>query len=139
MIVPLGASLGLGMLAAGFLCVLFYRRRVPNANPSPWMGARLGVLSGALGFVLFGVMTLIETTVFRAGSEFRAALVQAVEQAAARNSDPQTQQMLQYMKTPQGLLVVMIMALTAMFFAFLIFSSLGGAVGAAVLRRRSRS
>lgn len=139
MVIPLGASFGLGMLAAGFLCVLFYRRRVPNANPSPWMGARLGAVSGALGFVLFGVLTLLETTLFRAGSEFRSALVQAVEQAAARNHDPQAQQMLQYLKTPQGLVVVMVMGLTAMFFVFLIFSSLGGAVGAAILRRKGRS
>ncbi len=139
MIIPLGASFGLGMLSAGFLCVLFYRRRVPHANPTPWVGARLGMVSGALGFVLFGLLTLIETTLFHAGNDFRLALLQAVEQAAARNSDPQAQQMFQYLKTPQGLLVVMIMALAATFFVFLIFASLGGAVGAAILRRKNRA
>lgn len=139
MITPLGASLGLGMLTAGFLCVLFYRRRVPTANPTPWMGARMGAVSGALGFTFFGFLTLIETRVFRAGNDFRAALVQAVDQAASRNSDPQAQQMFQYLKTPQGLVFVMIMGLSAMFVIFLIFSGLGGAVGAAILRRKNRS
>jgi hypothetical protein len=134
MIIPLGASVGLGMLAAGFLSVLFYRRRVPNANPAPGTGARLGAASGALGFVFFGLLTAL----FRAGSEFRSALGQAVEQAAARNPDPQAQQVFQYLKTPQGLDLVLIMGLIMMLIVFLVISSLGGAIGAAMLRRKDR-
>jgi hypothetical protein len=134
MIIPLGASVGLGMLAAGFLSVLFYRRRVPNANPAPGMGARLGAISGALGFVFFGLLTAL----FRAGGEFRSALGQAVEQAAARNPDPQAQQVFQYLKTPQGLDLVLIMGLIMILIVFLMVSSLGGAIGAAMLRRKDR-
>jgi len=139
MITPLGASFGLGMLASGFLCVLFYRRRVPYANPGPGMGARLGAVSGALAFVLFGVLTLLESAILRAGSEFRSVLLQALDQAASRNTDPQAQQWFQYLKTPPGLIVVMVIGLTSMFFAFLIFSSLGGAIGAAMLRRKDHT
>jgi len=138
MVMPLGASFGLGMLASGFLSVLFYRRRVPGADPRPGMGARLGAASGVLGFAIFGVLSVLEMAFFRSGGELRGALVQAVEQAAARNVDPQAQQMLQYLKTPQGLVVVMILGLIVMFFAFLIFSTLGGVLGAAMLRRRER-
>ena len=134
MIIPLGASVGLGMLAAGFLSVLFYRRRVPNANPGPGMGARLGAVSGALAFVFFGLLTAL----FRAGSEFRSALGQAVEQAAARNSDPQAQQLFEYLKTPQGLDLVLIMGVIMMLIVFLMVSSLGGAIGAAMLHRKDR-
>jgi hypothetical protein len=138
MIIPLGASFGLGMLAAGFLAVLLYRRRVPLANLRAGMGARLGAVSGAIGFGIFGILTAIETMVFHAGGELRAELLKAVEQAAARNSDPQAQQVLQYMKSPEGLAAVMVMGLVAMFFIFVIFSSLGGAVGAAMLHRKDR-
>jgi len=134
MIIPLGASVGLGMLAAGFLSVLFYRRRVPNANPGPGTGARLGAVSGALAFVFFGLLTAL----FRAGSEFRSALGQAVEQAAARNSDPQAQQLFEYLKTPQGLDLVLIMGVIMMLIVFLMVSSLGGAIGAAMLHRKDR-
>jgi hypothetical protein len=134
MIIPLGASVGLGMLAAGFLSVLFYRRRVPNANPGPGTGARLGAVSGALAFAFFGLLTAL----FRAGSEFRSALGQAVEQAAARNSDPQARQLFEYLKTPQGLDLVLIMGVIMMLIVFLMVSSLGGAIGAAMLHRKDR-
>jgi hypothetical protein len=138
MIIPLGASFGLGMLAAGFLSVLFYRRRVPIGNLKPGKGAQLGAVSGALGFVVFGIFTALETTFLHSGAELRAALMQAVEQAATRSPDPQSQQLLQYLKSPPGLTLVMIMGLAVMFFAFLVLSSLGGALGAALLRRKDQ-
>ena len=138
MIIPLGASFGLGMLAAGFLSVLFYRRRVTHADLTSGLGARLGALSGLFGFGIFATLTALETAVFHSGGELRAALMQAVEQAASRNSDPQAQQLLQYLKTPQGLVLVMIMGLMVMFFLFLILSSLGGILGAIALRRKER-
>ncbi len=135
MIIPLGAF-GLGMLAVGALSVLLYRRRNPAANLTPGMGARLGAVSGALGFGIFAILTSVEMLVFRSGGQLRAALLEAVQQSAARSSDPQAQQLLEYLKTPQGLALVMVLGLIVMFVAFLVFSSLGGALGAALLRRK---
>ena len=137
MLIPLG-GLGLGMLAAGVLCVLLYRRRVPAANLTPGMGARLGAVSGTMGFGVFAIFTAIEVLVFHNGGELRAALLQAVQQSATRSSDPQAQQVLDYLKSPPGLALIMALGLMVMFAAFLIFSSLGGAIGAALLRRRNR-
>ena len=137
MIVPFGAF-GLGMLAAGALSVAIYRRRNPAANLTPALGARLGAVSGALGFGIFAILTSVEMVVFRSGGQLRAALLEAVQQSAARSSDPQAQQLLEYLKTPQGLALVMILGLIVMFVAFLVFSSLGGALGAALLRRKER-
>ena len=102
------------------------------------MGARLGAVSGALGFGMFAILTSIEMVVFRSGGELRTALLDAVRQSAARSSDPQAQQMLEYLKTPQGLALVMVLGLLFMFVVFLIFSGLGGAIGAALLRRKER-
>jgi len=135
MIIPLGAF-GLGMLAVGALSVLLYRRRNPAANLTPGMGGRLGAVSGALGFGIFAILTSVEMLVFRSGGQLRAALLEAVQQSAARSSDPQAQQLLEYLKTPQGLALVMVLGLIVMFVAFLVFSSLGGALGAALLRRK---
>jgi hypothetical protein len=137
MLVPLGAF-GLGMLASGALSVILYRRRNPTANLTPGMGARLGAASGALGFGIFAIFTAVEMVVFRAGGQLREALLQAIQQSAARSSDPQAQQVVEYLKTPQGLALVMVLGLIVMFVAFLIFSGLGGAVGAALLRRKER-
>ena len=137
MLIPVGAF-GLGMLASGALAVMFYRRRNPVANVTPGIGARLGALSGALGFGIFAIFTATEMLIFRSGGQLRDALLQAIQQSAARSSDPQAQQMLEYLKTPQGLALMMVLGLIVMGLAFLIFSSLGGALAAALLRRKER-
>ena len=137
MLIPIGAF-GLGMLASGALAVMFYRRRNPVANVTPAMGARLGALSGTLGFGIFAIFTAAEMLIFRSGGQLRDALLQAIQQSAARSSDPQAQQILEYLKSPQGLLLMMVLGLVVMGLAFLIFSSLGGALAAALLRRKDR-
>ena len=137
MLIPVGAF-GLGMLASGALAVMFYRRRNPVANVTPGMGARLGALSGALGFGIFAIFTAIEMLIFRSGGQLRDALLQAIQQSAARSSDPQAQQVLEYLKSPQGLALMMVLGFIMMGLAFLIFSSLGGALAAALMRRKDR-
>ena len=52
MMTPL-AGFGLGMLIGGSLSVVFYRRRIPVANVTPGMGARLGMVTGILGGGIF--------------------------------------------------------------------------------------
>lgn len=138
MFIPLGAF-GLGMIAAGVLAVLFYRRRNPLGNLTPGIGARLGALSGILGFGMFGIFTAVEVLVFHSGGELRAALLEAVQQSVARTSDPQARQMLDYLKSPPGLALVMALGLAVMLVFFLILSSIGGALAAVLLRRRERS
>ena len=137
MLIP-GGAFGVGMLAAGALSVMFYRRRNPVAHVTPGMGARLGALSGALGFGIFAIFTAIEMLIFRSGPQLRDALLQAIQQSAARSSDPQAQQVLEYLKSPQGLALMMVLGFMMMGLAFLICSSLGGALAAALLRRKDR-
>ena len=137
MLIPLGAF-GLGMLATGALSVLFYRRRNPVANLTPGMGARLGAASGALGFGIFAIFTAVEVLVFHSGGDLHTALIQAVQQSAYRTSDPQALQLLEYLKSPPGLALVMAAGFAVMLAAFLVFSTIGGAVGAFLLRRKNR-
>jgi hypothetical protein len=138
MFIPLGAF-GVGMMSAGVLAVLFYRRRSPGSTLSPGIGARLGLVSGVLGFAIFAVFTAVEMLLFHSGGQLRTALLEAVQQSALRTSDPQAQQFLSYLKSPPGLALVMVLGLVVMFLAFLIFSSLGGALAAALQRRKERS
>ena len=138
MFTPLGAF-GIGMLAAGSLAVVFYQRRNPATTLTPRMGAKLGLLSGTLGFGMFAIFTSVAMLISRSGGQLRATLLQMIEQSAARNPDPEVQQMMQYLKSPSGLVLVMILGLAVMFIIFLILSSIGGALGAVLLRRRERS
>jgi hypothetical protein len=132
------AGFGLGMAAAGVLAVLFYRRRIVIGEITTGLGARLGALSGTLGFGIFAIFTAIELLVFHSGGELRAAMLEAIEQSAARSADPNAQQLLEYLKSPAGLALMMGVGLAVMLVVFLIFSSLGGALGAVLLRRKSR-
>jgi hypothetical protein len=137
MFIPLGAF-GLGMIAAGVLSVLFYRRRNPVSNLTPAMGARLGAVSGTMGFGIFAIFSAVGTLVFHTGGELRAALLEAIAQSAARSSDPQVEKAFEYLKTPPGLALMMGFSLAFVLVAFLILSSLGGAMGAAMMRRKDR-
>jgi len=137
-IVPLGAF-GIGMIAAGVLSVLFYRRRHPGVILSPGSGARLGAVSGVLGFVMFAILTSLEMLMFRSGGQVRQALLETIQQSASRTNDPQVQQMFDYFKTPAGLALMMGLGLTLMLVLFVVLSSLGGALTTVLLRKRERN
>ena len=137
MAIPLGAF-GLGMLGAGAVSVVLYRRRNPAAQITPAMGARLGAASGALGFGIFAIISSVKMLLFGSGGQEREQMLAYIQQSTARNSDPQVQQMLEYLKTPQGLALMMGLSLIVILVAFLAFSSAGGALAAALLRRKER-
>jgi hypothetical protein len=133
------AYFGFGMLIGGSLSVVFYRRRIPVANVTPGMGARLGMMSGVLGGGIFAALFSIGTVVLHAWDTIREKLIAIVEQTAARNPDPQTQQALEFFKSPDGIMLLLATALIGTLMAFVIFSGLGGALGAALLRRKEHS
>jgi hypothetical protein len=137
LMIPLGGFI-LATLAAGALSVLLYRRRRPNTNFTAGMGARLGALSGVMGFGIAAVLLAVSTLLFHTGGELRGLLLDALQQQAARNPTPEAQQVVQFFKTPQGLAVILVAGLVMMFIAVLIFSSIGGALGASLLRRKHK-
>ena len=137
MMTPL-AAFGLGMLIGGGLSVVFYRRRNPIAAVTPGMGARLGMLSGVLGGGIFAALISVFTIVFRVWNQIREKLIELVEQAAARNPDPQAQQAMEFFKTQPGIVLLITMAVVVTLAGFVILSALGGALGAVLFRRKER-
>ncbi len=136
MLFPLGAF-GPAMFAGGALTALFYYHRAPASPLTPGIGARLGVLSGIIGFGILIVFAAVATLL--SGTErLRATLLEALNQSASRSTDPQTLKAAEYLKTPEGLMVFLIIGLVFLFLMFLIFSTAGGALGAAWIRRRRR-
>ena len=88
---------------------------------------------------MFAILTSVEMIISpQSGNQIRAQLLEALQQSASRTSDPQAQQMLDYFRTPPGLVLMMIVGLIFMFIAFVLFSALGGALGAALLGKKER-
>ena len=136
-IIAVSKSSGLGMLAAGFLSVVLYRRRCPATHITAGMGARLGALTGGLGFgVLAAILAL--WTALRSGKEIHDAFLNYIRENAAHTSDPRMQQVIDLVNTPDGFTFIMVLSLILTLVGFLIFSSLGGAVGAFLLHRKDR-
>ncbi len=129
-------ALGLGLLAAGFLSVYFYRRRNPFVHLSLKLGARLGAISGVLGFGITAIASATAMAVLHSGGEIHALMLKAVQQYVSRNSDPQMQQVLEFYASPQGFIVMLVVGSIMMLILFLTLSSMGGVIGAAVLKRK---
>ncbi|MBZ5719673.1 MAG: hypothetical protein LAO03_04760 [Acidobacteriia bacterium] len=131
----LGVPPGPSMLAAGFLCVVLYRRRTYAARLTAGLGARLGAICGAMGFGALLVALAVGASVFHSGAKIRQDMVDLIQRSLANAPDEQTKaQVLDFFQTPAGLAV----ALLGVAVGFLIFSGLGGALGAALLRRKQR-
>jgi hypothetical protein len=137
LLIRLGTPAVLGMLAAGFFSVLLYRRRSPATHLTPGMGARLGALTGGLGFAFFALILALWSA-FRSGKELHDSLLSQLQQYAAHSSNPNMQQAIELFNTPEGFTVIMILTLIMTLIAFAIFSSLGGTIGAFLLQRKER-
>jgi hypothetical protein len=107
------------------------------AHVTAGMGARLGALTGTLGFGVVGV-TLALWTVFRSGKDIHDAFVTYIQQNAGQSGDPRFQQVIDLLNTPDGFTLIMIFTLLMTLVAFAIFGSIGGAIGAFLLHRKER-
>jgi len=123
---------GLWMVAAGFLAVVFYRRRTRGGLLFPSVAARLGAVSGVLGFTLFALVT-VPTGLFR------AMMFEMVRLYASRRADPElqalTERWLDLLKTPAGLATWLI----CLFLFLIAASAVGGALAGAFLGRGNRT
>ena len=138
MFTPVG-GLGLGMLAGGFLAVALYRRKNLGSPLPTAAAAKLGLLTGGTGFAFFALLLAAQITFFHKGPELRAALVHAVEQAASHNADPQAQAVANWLKSPDGLSLMIILSLFFTLIVFLILGAVGGALGTVILRNKPKS
>jgi hypothetical protein len=129
------------MFASGGLAVTLYRRRAGYCTVTPWMGAKLGVLSGGTGFGLLALLSTLRLFAASERLELRAAFHDKMQEAIGSAADPDVRHAMEqfsgYIATDHGLvlLVLFFLAIAAIF--FLTFSALGGALGAALFGRDS--
>ena len=129
---------GLGLLAGGFFSVALYRRRRPLEFITRGMGARLGAASGAIGFAFFTLLTSVGMLIFRTGGQLRAAIARAIDESAARNPGQEAQEMVQHLKSPEGIAIMVALVLLVTLVIFLLVSGLGGLLGASALQKKDR-
>jgi hypothetical protein len=131
------AVFGPAFLLGGAVGVMFYCRR-RDRSPTPGAGAKIGAVSGGLGF-LFSAIPLVATLVYRP-DELRKSVLESVAQMAGRGYDAQkVQQLEDILKTPAGLTFFVVLGVVVMFMIFVAGASIGGAFCAAWLRKRTRA
>jgi hypothetical protein len=138
LLIALGLNPFVAMLGAGVLAVIFSRRHSPEIVIKAGTGARLGAITGLFCFGMSAILEVLVVAVFHKGPEVRNAMVQAIQQAATKANDPQVTAAVDYLKSPQGLAVMLLFALISAFFVSIILGSIGGALGGAFLSRRNR-
>ncbi len=124
------------MLGGGMLAVVIYRRRQPFPSLTAATGARLGARAGVMGFVIVGLLSLAQVASLRGSGQLRAALEQALKASAAHSGNPEAQQMVQQFLTPEGMRLFLALGIVLMLVMFVAVSSLGGAIAAALSRKR---
>jgi hypothetical protein len=117
---------------------MFYQRRQKALVVSRGMGMRLGLLSGVFGFFIYAVLEALRIVVFHLGGVISTAMRQGMERAASQNPDPHAQQVLQWLMSPPGMAAMATVFTAAYFIGFMVFATLGGALGASIWGQRQQ-
>ena len=128
----------IGIPLGAFFSVAAYRRRAGTAELTPALGARLGLISGAVGFVIFALAGSLELLLTHGGTGLREEVMKQLEQVAAQYP-AQAQQALDYLKSAQGWGFIVALSTIFTLIMFLLLSTIGGAVGGALLAKKDRT
>ena len=128
----------LAVLGAGVLAVNLYYRQNRGWNVNARSGAKLGALCGILFFGIAAVFETLATTLFHTGGQIRQKMLEALQQAASRTSDPQVRTAFESLKTPQGIALMLVFGLIVLFLVSIAAGSIAGALTGAFLSRRNR-
>ena len=135
-VVALGTFLWITI--AGAVAVSLYLRRVPATLVRPGMGMRIGALAGVFAS---GIVSIVNVFHYSAERDQARELLQSQMQAQiAKAPDPASQEMLRQLTaklmTPQGMAIFFAFALLFAAAVFVLFSAIGGALGASMAARR---
>lgn len=116
----------------GWLAVYLYARgRFPI---TAGIGARLGAVTGCIGFAIS--LAFMGLKVLFNRGQFLAEMKKGIQAAAAQNPDPQAQQIMQRLMSPEGVALLITFAVVFLFFMFLVLCSVGGAIGGSIAKSK---
>jgi hypothetical protein len=129
--------LGFFVLLPASLIWTIHRYRQHRAVPlRRGQGARMGALMGLLSFGFFLVFFL--TAVFLNQAKYREMVASMIQDSVAQTPDLQSQQMLQWVATPDGLITFTAISLAFILGFFLIIGMGSGALAVALGKARNR-
>ena len=133
LIAPLMAGLG-----AGFLAATLYHRRNPAWGLTARSGAQIGAVGGLFFFGISAIFEALKVALLHTSGEVRQKMLEALQQAASRSTDPQAQAVVERLNTPEGLAVMLIFFLVVLLVVSIAAGSLAGALSGVFLGRRNR-
>jgi DNA-directed RNA polymerase, subunit E'''' len=132
----LGLTPAVATFCAGFLAVVFYRHAQPGVSIKAGQGARVGALAGLLCFGVIAFVSVLVVTIPDLGSRVQQQIAENAQKwAAAHPGDTRIQNALEVLKTPEGIVMMLIMLLILS----IVLATLGGALGGRILGRRDPS
>jgi hypothetical protein len=139
-LVPFMPFMVLCMVAAGGMSIAFYSRREPDITVTAGMGLKIGALAGLFGFLMNAIMSTLSMLSASTRSVLRGEMMERLKDAMASNSDQAATDMLKrigdQLSTPGGLAFIFTLALAVLAVFFVVFSGIGGAIGAALFGRK---
>ena len=117
----------LNWLAAGFFAVFFYRRKTGTLL-NVGAGVRMGWITGLLMFALSAIVFAAQQLPGAIRGHLDPRFQEQLKNLAAQ--DPLSQQMLQYLQTGPGIVLLLVLSLVALFLFTTGLSMAGGALGA---------
>ena len=130
-----------GMLAAGFLAVTFYRQHRPGIALRVAEAAKLGAFAGILCSCLLSFVFAGAATVPDARAKLQDEFIESIQKVTAwfPANPADMKAAIDQLKTPRGFATAVIELCVATFLLSIVLGGLGGALGSAILGRRDRS
>ncbi len=121
--------------AGGWFAVFLYARRAEHLPLTAGLGARIGAVTGLTAFGLYVILMAIVLVFQRA--RFLEEIKKTMAAAAAQNPNPQAQQVVEKLMSPEGIAVLVTVSAIFLFFVFLVLCSVGGAIGGSMAKGKS--
>ena len=130
----------LGMLAAGFLAVVFHRQRRTGIPLTVVESAKLGALAGILCSVIVSLFMGFAASVPDVRAKMQDECIASAQKLSAWfPANPAIQEQIDELKTPRGFVMALIKAGIVLFVLSIVLAGAGGALGGAMLGRRDKT
>ncbi|MGH9570365.1 MAG: hypothetical protein ACRD4F_12035 [Candidatus Angelobacter sp.] len=129
----------IGILICLPLTVVIAIRFYLKHHPGPLQAGQAAKLGMAAGVISFFSFAPVFAAVVTFNARIHQQLLDAMTQAAARNPDPQAQQIMKSLiETSQGFALLIAVSLILFFFIILAFTGITGAISAALIGNKAR-